>query len=57
METHLLDFDGDLYGKKVEVFFVQRLRDEEKFESKDQLITAIKDDVVKSREILDRINK
>ena len=56
VETHLLDFDGDLYDKKVEVFFVQRLRDEEKFESKDQLITAIKDDVVKSREILDRIN-
>ena len=31
MEVHLLDFDGDLYGKDIEVFFMRWLREERKF--------------------------
>ena len=31
VETHLLDFDGDLYGRRLEVGFVARLRGEQKF--------------------------
>src|SRR5690606_22303220 len=31
LEAHLFDFDGDLYGRRIEVEFVARLRDEEKF--------------------------
>jgi riboflavin kinase/FMN adenylyltransferase len=31
LEAHLFDFDGDLYGKRIEVEFVAKLRDEEKF--------------------------
>ena len=54
VETNLLDFDGNLYGKKVEVFFVQRLRDEEKFGNVEQLILQIKDDVHQAKKILER---
>jgi riboflavin kinase/FMN adenylyltransferase len=37
VETHLLDFDGDLYGRQVELSFVQRLRDERAFADVDAL--------------------
>jgi riboflavin kinase/FMN adenylyltransferase len=37
VETYVLDFDGDLYGRDVEVSFVQRLRDERRFADLDAL--------------------
>ena len=33
LEVHLLDFDGDLYGREMEVEFVERIREERKFDS------------------------
>ena len=35
LEAHLFDFDGDLYGKRIEVEFVAKLRDEERFDNLD----------------------
>ena len=37
LEVHLLDFDGDLYGQRIEVEFIHKIRDEEKFTSLDKL--------------------
>jgi riboflavin kinase/FMN adenylyltransferase len=37
IEVHILDFEGDIYGKKITVVFRRRLRDEKKFESTDRL--------------------
>lgn len=37
LEVHLFDFEGDIYNKKVEVEFVDRIRDEQKFDSLDAL--------------------
>ena len=51
IEAHLLDFSGDLYGQEVELFFVDRLRDEMKFTSVDDLITQIGQDVSQTRGI------
>lgn len=50
IETYLFDFDGDLYGKQVKIKPIQKIRDEMKFDSLDELITQIdKDcDVIKS---------
>lgn len=52
IEAHLLDFSGDLYGQDVELFFVERLRDEIKFAEVNDLITQIEQDVAKTRRIL-----
>ncbi len=54
VETFLFDFDGDLYGQKLEFEFVERIREEEKFNSLDELVTAMHRDVALSRQILDR---
>ncbi len=50
IEVHLLDFDQDLYGKRIATRFCQRLRAEEKFESPQQLREQIARDVAAARE-------
>jgi riboflavin kinase/FMN adenylyltransferase len=52
VEAHLLDFDGDLYGKGLALRFVARLRSERKFESIEELAAQIRRDVVAGREAL-----
>ncbi len=52
VETHVFDFNDNLYGKKVGVNFVERLRDEERFASVDELVAQIEHDVASVREIL-----
>jgi len=52
METHLFDFDGDLYGKYLSVELIQYIRPEAKFPSLDALIAQIATDAAKAREIL-----
>ena len=50
LEVHLFDFDGDLYGERLDVEFVIKLRDEKKFESLDALKAAIAVDQQAARE-------
>jgi riboflavin kinase/FMN adenylyltransferase len=52
LEVFVFDFEGDLYGKEVEVAFYGFLRGEEKFDSVDALIAKMEDDSAKAREIL-----
>ncbi len=49
IETHLLDFSGDLYGQTLRLYFVQRLRDERTFASVDALRAQIEADCVVAR--------
>ncbi len=49
VEVHLLDFSGDLYGEEMEVTFVGKLRDEQKFASLDELKTQIARDIAEAR--------
>lgn len=51
-ETHLLDFDGDLYGREIEVDFIDFIRDEVKFDGLDALKAQIAKDSVKARALL-----
>jgi riboflavin kinase/FMN adenylyltransferase len=44
-EVHVFDFSADVYGQTVEVLFYHKLRNEVEFDSLDDLITAIKNDV------------
>jgi riboflavin kinase/FMN adenylyltransferase len=52
LETHLFDFDGDLYGKYLSVELIQYIRPEAKFSGLDALIAQIGADAAKAREIL-----
>ena len=49
IEPYLLDFDGDLYGKRLVVELWERLRDEEVFESEEALVEQIARDVEATR--------
>jgi riboflavin kinase / FMN adenylyltransferase len=49
IEAHLLDFNGDLYGKTLELIFVEKLRDEKKFPSLDELREQIARDISKAQ--------
>ena len=52
VEVHLLDFNGDIYGRNLDILFIDRIRNEEKFNSPAKLIEQIGRDVEKAREIL-----
>ncbi len=52
MEVYLLDFDGDLYGQQLEVRFVKRLREEEKYDSLEALKEQMARDVLDARRAL-----
>jgi len=52
VEVHLLDFEGDLYGKTLTVQFLRRLREERKFENAEQLIKQMHLDEQHSRELM-----
>jgi riboflavin kinase/FMN adenylyltransferase len=46
LEVHLLDFDQQIYGRRISVEFVYKIRDEQQFTSLDDLAESISDDVV-----------
>ncbi len=52
IEAFLLDFEADIVGQAITVEFVERLRDEERFETAEELADAIADDVRRTREIV-----
>jgi riboflavin kinase/FMN adenylyltransferase len=52
IEVYLLDFTGNIYGEKLNVLFIDRLRDEVKFEKPGQLVKQIKRDIEQARQIL-----
>jgi riboflavin kinase/FMN adenylyltransferase len=52
LEAHVFDFDGDLYGREIEVEFVARLRDEERFATLDALTAQMHRDAADARRIL-----
>ena len=52
LEVHLFDFSGDLYGRRLSVEFVAKLRDEERFASLEALTEQMHRDAARAREIL-----
>ena len=55
LEVHVFDFDGDLYGREIEVEFVAKLRDEVKFDSLDAMMVQMKIDAANAREVLSKV--
>ena len=56
LEVHLLDFAGDLYGRRLTVVFHQKLRDEQRFASLEALKAAIDADIASARAYWQRAN-
>lgn len=52
VEVHILDFNENIYGQKIRVDFVKRIRDEKKFSNISELSDQIKKDIVKARKTL-----
>jgi riboflavin kinase / FMN adenylyltransferase len=52
LETHLFDFDGDLYGRRLEIEFVARLRDEQRFDTLPALVERMHEDARQARALL-----
>ena len=52
LETHIFDFHGDLYGKRLSVQLVEKIRDERKFASVDELREQIAKDSEKIKELM-----
>jgi len=45
VEAHLIGSTGDLYGRRLRLAFLERLRDEERFDSAEELVDQMKKDV------------
>ncbi|MGE0464191.1 MAG: bifunctional riboflavin kinase/FAD synthetase [Vicinamibacterales bacterium] len=56
VETHVLGYSGDLYGRRADVAFVQRLRDERRFPDVDALREQIAADVRRAGRLFDRLS-
>jgi riboflavin kinase/FMN adenylyltransferase len=52
VEAHLLDFSGDLYGKRLRLTFAVRLRAEQRFGSAEELVAQIRRDVERARALV-----
>src|SRR4051794_28252311 len=56
IETHVLGLDRDLYGQRLRLGFVQRLRDERPFEGVEALVAQIRADTERARALFDRMS-
>jgi riboflavin kinase/FMN adenylyltransferase len=52
LEAHVFDFSGDLYGREIEVEFVEKLRDEARFDSLEALVEQMHLDAASARRVL-----
>jgi len=56
LEVHLFDYQGELYGAELEVEFVARLRDEQRFESLEAMVVQMHQDAAAARTALARLD-
>ena len=57
VESHILDFDQDIYGQVIETKFIKRIRSEEKFTTVEGLIHKIDQDQLDTIVILNNLSK
>lgn len=56
VETHILDFSEHIYEQEIELFFIQKIRDEVEFESIEALVEQIRKDEIYARNIIEELN-
>jgi len=52
IEVHIFDFDEDIYGEEVSIYFMRRIREEKKFKDAESLIRQITKDIETARDVL-----
>jgi riboflavin kinase/FMN adenylyltransferase len=52
IEVHIFAFDEDIYGEEITLYFIQKIREEKKFQNAEALITQINADIKKAKNIL-----
>jgi riboflavin kinase/FMN adenylyltransferase len=52
LEVHIFDFDENIYGKYIEVDFIAKIRDEERFSDANSLINQMNMDTIKAKQLL-----
>ncbi len=57
VETHLLGFSKNIYGKQIRLFFVEKIREEKNFGSIEALVAQIHEDIAQAKRILAKIKK
>jgi riboflavin kinase/FMN adenylyltransferase len=57
VEAHLLDFQGEIYGRTVRAEFYERLREERTFAGPEALLRQVGDDVARARRMLDIVDR
>jgi riboflavin kinase/FMN adenylyltransferase len=53
VELHILDFSDDIYGEKLELFFIDRIREEIRFDNPESLADQVRSDVAQARTVLE----
>ena len=53
LEVHLFNFNDDIYSNRLEVEFIDKIRDEKKFNNLDMLKLQIKEDILLANKILE----
>ena len=53
LEVNIFDFEGDIYGQKVTITFVARLREERRFDSPEALVAQLNEDKEQVRKIFE----
>ena len=56
IEVYIFEFDQEIYGKKVEVLFIKKIRNEQKFSSLEELKNQIQLDVLNMKNIINENN-
>lgn len=54
VESHILDFESDIYEKEIKIFFEKRIRSDIKFRSTEELKEQIKKDIIEAKKLLER---
>ncbi|NOT11945.1 MAG: bifunctional riboflavin kinase/FAD synthetase [Methylococcaceae bacterium] len=57
LETHLFDFDREIYGRYVEIHFKHKIRDEKRFDSLDELKKQIAKDIIETKKIFAELKR
>ena len=57
IETHLIDYDKDMYHKNIKIDIIYRLRSEIKFENADELAKQIRKDIIAAKEYFNHLNR